>query len=38
VISAQVLSWGDGCGGVLGHGDEIVCALPTKVMFNFERA
>ena len=29
----QVLSWGDGSGGVLGHGDEIVCALPAKVTF-----
>lgn len=27
----QVLSWGDGSGGVLGHGDETVCALPAKV-------
>jgi hypothetical protein len=36
-VVAQVLSWGDGSGGVLGHGDEIVCALPTKVTCDVSR-
>jgi alpha-tubulin suppressor-like RCC1 family protein len=29
--STQVLSWGDGSSGVLGHGDEVTCQLPMKI-------